>query len=599
MTLPNVPFHMEQGDRERPTTTRPVIYGKQNVISSGHCLTSLAGVRMLMSGGNAFDAAVAATFAAAVVEPAASFSLGSECVVIIHDAESARIRTLCGQGGASGAATPEFFRTKGFDRIPTGPGMNAPLSFTTPGMVGAILSLLANHGTKTLADVLAPAISYAGEGIANYEYMISRMGADDLSQFKRFPPGGSEIFFQSGERPRPGSVLIQSSLANVLRKLVAAEASAPGSRSGGIEAARSCFYHGEIADMIAAASDRVGGVLTKADLQRFSEEYEEAASTTYLGKTVLGQSFWSQAPVALQAINILESFDLREMGFNSPSYIHTICEALKLAFADREAFYGDPNFVDVPQKGLLDKDYGRERAKLVRIMTAAPELPEPGDPWRFSGERRGSIPQPRWPDSIENPAGTESGTTHISVVDQKGNVAAVTPSGGAFVKSVFFPELGFTLSTRSEMFNLEPGHPNCVAPGKRPRTTLVSFMVTSEGVPVMTAGCPGGDAQVQANLQLLLNVLLWRMSPQEAVEAPRFATMSVPNSFYPHTYLKGQLALEDGFPPATHDRLRSMGHKVVTVPTCGMGAVVTTRDPGTGVIATSADPRRACYAIGW
>ena len=193
----------------------------------------------------------------------------------------------------------------------------------------------------------------------------------------------------------------------------------------------------------------------------------------------------------------------------------------------------------------------------------------------------------------------EAGTTHISVVDQFGNFACATPSGGAFNKSVFFPQLGFALSTRSEMFNLVPGHPNCLEPGKRPRTTIINFMVSDNGAPIMTVGCPGGDAQAQANLQLLLNTILWGMNVQEAVEAPRFSTLSVPNSFYPHTYLQGQLALEHQVAEATANELARMGHKIVRVATCGMGGTVTRKKVGSSVLETSADPRRSCYALSW
>jgi gamma-glutamyltranspeptidase/glutathione hydrolase len=301
----------------------------------------------------------------------------------------------------------------------------------------------------------------------------------------------------------------------------------------------------------------------------------------------------------LQALNILENFDLRSLGYNSPEYIHIVTEALKLVFADREAFYGDPNFSSIPIDGLLSKEYAAQRAKRINPETACPGLPPFGDPWSYSKLEGYVSKQPVFVDDIEADLQYEAGTTHISVVDQFGNFACATPSGGAFNKSVFFPQLGFALSTRSEMFNLVPGHPNCLEPGKRPRTTIINFMVSDNGAPIMTVGCPGGDAQAQANLQLLLNTILWGMNVQEAVEAPRFSTLSVPNSFYPHTYLRGQLALEHEIAETTASELARMGHKIVRVATCGMGGTVTRKKAGSSVLETSADPRRSCYALSW
>ena len=596
----NTSYILEQGDFNRPATGRPVVYGTNGVISSGHYLTSMAGMRILLDGGNAFDALVASTFAAAVIEPTASYSLGAESTFMLFCAESGDIKALSGQGTAAAMATPEYFKSKGHYAIPTGPGWDAPLSFTVPGVVAACLSVLEKYGTKTVMDVITPSIEYAEGGIPNYEYMRDRLKAGtSISQFQRFPPGGLDIFFNNGSVPEPGSLLVQSSLGGILRKMVDAAAAVGDNRLKGIAAAHDCFYRGEIADLIGAASNRVGGILTKSDLENYQEQYSEPVWTTYLGYTVYGQSTWTQGPVCLQALNILEQLDLQRLGHNTPHYIHTVTEALKLAFADREAFYGDPDFVPVPVDGLLSKDYAAARVKLINPLEAAPGLPEYGDPWQYSSAKGSVAPQPTFSIGGSPDFQQESGTTHISVVDQAGNMACATPSGGAFDKSVFFSELGFAISTRSEMFNLTTGHPNCVAPGKRPRTTIINFMLAREDTPIMTIGCPGGDAQAQANLQLLLNTIMWGMNPQEAVESPRFSSLSVPNSFYPHNYLAGQLALEDAFQQSTLDALTNMGHHVTCVGTCGMGGTVTTRNPTTGVFATGADPRRSCYAIGW
>ncbi|MEI9412021.1 gamma-glutamyltransferase family protein [Mesorhizobium salmacidum] len=584
--------YSESGDQEGSVTVRPVIYGLNNVISTGHWLTSFAGARMLMQGGNAFDAAVAATFAAAVVEPTSSFSFGSECVCMLWDAKKREVRSLCGQGAAPKEATSGFFLKKGERSIPTGPGPKAPLSFTTPGMFGAALRMLRDYGTKSIQEVLQPAIEYASQGIAFYEYMVARLDDFGRDQLQSFTPAVAEIFYPGGERGKTGDLLKQPALARTLQSL--ANAANGLERLEGIGAARVQFYSGAIADEINAASKRLGGPLRKDDLEAFQEDYEQPVMGEFEGCTIQCQSFWSQAPVLIQALNILENFDLRKLQFNSPGYIHIVSEALKLALVDRDAYYGDPKLVEVPQSALLSKEYAKDRARLIDLSRAMAGLPAPGI---IDGFRAGTIASC---EASPKPAsGPETGTTHISVIDAVGNVVACTPSGGAFSKSVFLEELGFTLSTRSEMFNLDESHPNCVAPGKRPRTTLVSYILTSPTGDIMAFGCPGGDAQVQANLQLILNMLVWEMNAQTAVEARRFATNSVPNSFYPHTCSRGNLTLESGFPQETIATLKDMGHAVSHVSTCGMGATVTLMSKETGVRVTSSDPRRSCHAIGW
>ena len=601
MTISDSIHPSEVDAAARPATGRPVVYATQGVISSGHYLTSMAGMRMLVGGGNAFDAVVAAGFAAAVVEPIASYSLAAEGVFMLYNASGGELLALSGQGGAPARATVDFYRSQGLDTIPTGPGKLAHLSFTVPGIVDAYISLLDRFGTMTLGEVLAPAIQYAQDGIPNYEYMLRALeSAATMEQFELYPPGGSQIFYQNGSVPSPGSLLVQPGLSTTLKAMVAAEKAASGQRLEGIRAGRDAFYKGEIARSLVDSAKKVGGILEMEDLAAYHANFEEPVRTTFAGHEVRCQTTWSQAPALLQALSIVERFDLRAMGHNSPEYIHTVVEALKLVLADRQAHYGDPDFADIPVDGLLSKEYAATRAKLIDPERAAPELPPPGDPWRYSA---GGGAPPR----VSVPAGgseapdvaKHEGTTHIAVLDSEGNMVCATPSGGSFGKSVFFPELGCALSTRIEMFNLEEGHPNVLSPGKRPRTTLVNYMVLKAGVPIMTIGCPGGDHQTQANIQLILNTLLFGMDPQEAIEAPRFATDSVTNSFYPHVYYPGQLSMEEGFPAETEEALSALGHGVVRESVCGMGATIARRDPETGVLSAGADPRRASYAIGW
>ncbi|HXJ80489.1 MAG TPA: gamma-glutamyltransferase [Candidatus Methylomirabilis sp.] len=589
-------YEVEHHTADR-ATTRPVVAGAQGIVSAGHPLVSMAGMRMLLSGGNAFDAAVAAGFAAAVVEPTASYTLCGECVALVHDARRGETFAVSGQGTPPALATPDFFRSRGLDRIPTGPGPDAHLSFTVPGAVDAYLTVLETLGTKTLGETLAPAVHYAEHGFPMYEYMRRVLAiAETRSQFDLYPPGGTEVFYPGGRVPEVGELFVQPALAATLRRLVEADVTGRGHRKAGIHAARQRFYRGDIAATIGAFSERVGGLLRAADLAGYRARLEFPLRTSFAGREILGQSAWTQGPVLMQALGMLEAFDLREMGHNSARYIHVIAEALKLAFADRERYYGDSTAAEATIKELIAPAYARARAQLIRMDRAAPEAPVPGDPSRPGATGQAGGTPKRAGAGAEVPA---DGTTHIAAIDRDGNMVCLTPSGGVFRKSVFAPELGCTLSTRSEMFVLDEGHPNGLAPGKRPRTTLVSYLIAENGVPTMTIGCPGGDDQAQGDLQLILNVLIFGMNPQQAVEAPRFSTQTLVNSFYPRAYRPGQLNVEPGIPESTRAELRALGHIVTETGACGIGAVVTHRDPATGVLSAGADPRRPTYALAW
>ncbi|MCZ6875437.1 MAG: gamma-glutamyltransferase [bacterium] len=594
----------EQHDREhteiaQSATGRPVVHGTRGVISTGHYLTSMAGMRMLLSGGNAFDAAVACGFAAAVIEPTASYTLAAEGVGMLYHAATNTTLALSGQGVAPQNATVAFFHQHGLDKIPTGPGNQAHLSFTVPGVVDAYFRLLSDFGTKTVANVLEPAIDYAAHGFPMYAYMHRMLDMpESRQQFECYPPGGMEVFYPHGKIPAVDSLFQQSQLAKTLRLMANAEQASPGNRLAGIKAARNMFYEGEIAQRIVNFSQQLGGLLQLDDLAPYQATLEEPLSTTFAGYDILTQSTWTQAPVLLQALNMLEQIDLLALGHNSPAYIHTLTEVLKLALADRERYYGDPDFCTVPISALLAKTYAAERVQLITEQ-AYPELPEAGILNGHTAPPAVNLSQQGAADPSAHPMAAEEGTTHIAVIDGHGNMVCMTPSGGVFRKSAFIPELGFTLSTRSEMFFLDTSHPNGLQPGKRPRTTLVNYFVCRDGIPVMTFGCPGGDDQAQGNLQLILNVLVFGMNPQQAVEAPRFSTQSVTNSFYPRLYQPGQLNLEATLPESTAAALSSKGHRIVRVGACGIGAVITQRDPASGVLQASADPRRPTYAIGW
>ncbi|MGE3538446.1 MAG: gamma-glutamyltransferase family protein [Candidatus Tectimicrobiota bacterium] len=589
----------EHTEVARGATGRPVVRGTHGLVASGHYLTSMAGMRMLLSGGNAFDAAVAMGLAAAVIEPTASYSLATEGVGMLYHAATGTMQALSGQGVAPQAATVAAFRARGLTKIPTGPGDQAHLSFTVPGIVDGYLTLLETYGTKTLGETLAPAIDYATHGFPMYEYMHRILQIPDtLAQFQRYPAGGAAVFYPNGQVPPVGSLFVQTQLGQTLRLLAEAERATPGHRRAGLQAARRLFYEGEIARRIVAFSAQVGGLLQREDLQHYHARLEEPIRTTFAGYEICTQSTWTQAAVLLQALNMLEHVDLRALGHNSPAYIHTITEVIKLAFADRERYYGDPQYAAVPLAGLLSKAYAAARVKLVGTQ-AYPGLPEPGDPAR-PGASVAPAPLP-WATITPELAGmtSEEGTTHLAALDRDGNMVCITPSGGVFRKSAFVPDLGCTLSTRSEMFFLDDDHPNGLEPGKRPRTTLINYFLCRDGVPVMTFGCPGGDDQAQANLQMMLNVLVFGMDPQQAVEAPRFASQSGINSFYPRSYAPGRLNLEERIPETVAQQLRALGHQITRVGACGIGAIITQRHPETGALAAGADPRRPTYALGW
>jgi gamma-glutamyltranspeptidase/glutathione hydrolase len=444
-------------------------------------------------------------------------------------------------------------------------------------------------------------VHYAERGFPMYEYMHRLLAIpESRTQFDLYPPGGTVVFYPGGRVPEVGDLFVQPALARTLRRLVEADAQGRGHRIAGIGAARERFYRGDIAAAIGAFSERVGGLLRTPDLAGYRARLEPPLRMAFRGREILGQSAWTQGPVLMQVLGMLETLDPRAMGHNSARYIHVVTEALKLAFADRERYYGDSEGAGATIAELIAPAYARERAALIRMDRAASELPPPGDPRRRGGAEAGmGAVTGVGAGGAGAAAPAADGTTHIGAIDRDGNMVCLTPSGGVFRKSAFAPEIGCTLSTRSEMFVLEEDHPNALAPGKRPRTTLVSYLISEGGVPTMTVGCPGGDDQAQADLQLVLNVLVFGMNPQQAVEAPRFSTQTLVNSFYPRVYRPGQLNVEPGIPERTRAELRALGHTVTETGACGIGAVVTRRDPESGVLSAGADPRRPTYALAW
>jgi gamma-glutamyltranspeptidase / glutathione hydrolase len=576
--------------------TRPVVSGFHVLATAGTPLTTAAAIRVLNRGGNAIDAGVAAAVAAAVVEPTASYSLPTEVVGLIYDAKTQQIVALNGQGCAPKSATIDYFKARGKQLVPVGPGSDAPLSFTLPGTIDAWILAVERYGRLSLGEVLQPAVEYAEQGFPMYRYMSLLLKSPEIARQFEFFPQGTAYFRPNGRVPEPGERFVQKDLAQVLQTMVRAEERARGrGRSAGLQASREAFYSGEIAHTIVKFSEQVGGLLTLEDFASYHSKLEAPVKATYRGIDVYGHQTWSQSATLLQALNILEGFDLRSLGHNSPAYIHVLTEALKLAMADRERYYGDPDFVQVPLEALLSKDYAAERRTLIDLDKAAPELPPYGDPLATRAVG-GTMDLSAF---LGSAGGNAGGTTHLSVVDEEGNIFIATPSGGRLHSGVVVPGMGFTLSHRSEIFYLDPAHANALQPGKRPRTTLVCYFACKDGKPWLTLGCPGGDNQVQADLQLFLNVVEFGMDSQAAVEAPRFSSSSFPGSFYPHAYAPGQLNVEPGIPAHVRDALALKGHRIKAVPNAGLGAIVTLLDHATGTRAAGADPRRPTYAFGW
>jgi gamma-glutamyltranspeptidase / glutathione hydrolase len=576
--------------------TRPIVSGFHVLATAGTPLTTAGAIRVLNRGGNAIDAGVAAAVAAAVVEPTASYSLPTEVVGLIYDAKTQQIVALNGQGCAPKRATIDYFKARGKQLVPVGPGSDAPLSFTLPGTIDAWILAVERYGRLSLGEVLQPAIEYAEQGFPMYRYMSLLLKSPEIARQFEFFPQGAAYFRPDGRVPEPGERFVQKDLAQVLKTMVRAEERARGrGRSAGLQASREAFYSGEIAHTIVKFSEQVGGLLTLEDFASYHSKLEAPVKATYRDIDVYGHQTWSQSATLLQALNILEGFDLRSLGHNSPAYIHVLTEALKLAIADRERYYGDPDFVQVPLEALLFKDYAAERRTLIDLDKAAPELPPYGDPLATRAVG-GTMDLSAF---LGSAGGNAGGTTHLSVVDEEGNIFIATPSGGRLHSGVVVPGMGFTLSHRSEIFYLDPAHANALQPGKRPRTTLVCYFACKDGKPWLTLGCPGGDNQVQADLQLFLNVVEFGMDPQAAVEAPRFSSSSFPGSFYPHAYAPGQLNVEPGIPAHVCDALALKGHRIKAVPNAGLGAIVSLLDRATGTRAAGADPRRPTYAFGW
>ncbi|MDA1315053.1 MAG: gamma-glutamyltransferase family protein [Acidobacteria bacterium] len=581
--------------------TRPLIMGTRGVVVSGHHQASDAGLTMLKKGGNAADAGVATVFAQAVVE-FDRFGIGGEVPLLIYLADQKKVVAISGHGVAPRAATIEWFRSRNIDLVP----MDGFLPATVPAVVDSLILALDHYGTLSLAEVLAPAIDLAERGFAVHPEFKMHIEEQE-ARFRSEWTTSGKVFLPAGKVPEIGDLFVQSDLARTLKRLVEAEAAhKQEGRSEGLKAARDLFYEGEMAEEIVAfqknfkSRDANGfvsaGLLEVEDLANFHSRVEEPARTSYRGVDIYKAGFWTQGPVLLQALNILEGYDLKALGHNSPEYIHLLAEAMKLAFADREWYYADPDFVGVPRHGLLSKEYAAKRRDLIDLDHASMTL-RPGDPYPFEAQRTEHRPIP---ETIAFRPG-EKGTTGTRVADAEGNVFSATPSGGWFRHSPVIEGLGFVLGTRGQTFWLDEDKANKLEPGKRPLTTLTPSLALKDGKPFLAWGTPGGDVQDQVNLQFLINVIDFGMDIQEAIDAPCFQILDFPSSFYPRRFSSGGMLVENRIDSTVIEKLQAMGHRTNPAGDWSLGDTTALMvDRGRGMLFGAASPRRdKSYALAW
>jgi gamma-glutamyltranspeptidase / glutathione hydrolase len=566
---------------------RPDALGLRHAVAAGHPLAALAALQILEAGGNAVDAGVAAGVALGVVHPDI-VSFAGVAPIVLYDAARREVVTISGLGSWPRAASVDWFRTRCGGEIPVG-----VLRTVVPAAPDAWITALEHYGTLGFAEVAAPAIELARDGFPLGPFVAEIIG-EHVADYRRWPTSAA-IFLPGGRAPRVGERLIQTDLAWTLTYLADEDRAARRrGRAAGLHAARGAFYRGDVAEAIVRYHREEGGLLTREDLAEFRVGIEPPERATFQGHVVWTCGFWCQGPVLLQMLQILEGLDLRALGHNTPGYVHTVTEAMKLAFADREAYYGDPRHVKVPGDALLQAAYGAARRSLLDPARAWPEMPPPGDPVG------GQAVRPAWsgPRSAADAAGAGLDTSYVAVVDGAGNAFSATPSDVSTDTPVV-PGTGLAVSSRGSQSWLEPEHPSAVAPGKRPRLTPSPALVMGPDGSVMPCGTPGGDVQAQAMLQVLLNLVVFRHSPQSAVEAPRFATQSFPDSFWPHPYYPGRLSVEGRIAESTQTALAERGHRVTRWRDWEWraGGVCLARIDATGVRWAAADPRRDAYAL--
>jgi gamma-glutamyltranspeptidase/glutathione hydrolase len=597
-------------------TTRPEILGTFGVVTSTHWLATASGMAMLEKGGNAFDACAAAAFVLQVVEPHLVGPAG-DMPAVFYSAATKKVEVLCAQGPAPEAATIEAYKKLGLDLIP-GSGL---LSTVVPGAFGGWMTLLRDHGRLPLREVLEPAIGYFENGHPMLPRVSDTIGTlTDL--FTNEWPSSGAVYLPGGNVPKGKELFRNKAAAETYKRILTEAEAAGGSREKQIQAAYDSWYKGFVAEAMDAfcrtteAIDSSGrrhkGLLTADDMARWQPTYETPASVTYHGWEVFKIGPWGQGPVFLQTLKILEGFDIGAMGPTSAEFIHHVTEAMKLAFADREAYYGDPDFVKVPLATLLSDDYAAGRRKLIGDK-ASHEL-RPGMIAGFEKQVGKMLANIR----IAGQGGAKGGATvgeptlasmvassrrgdtvHIDVIDKWGNMIAATPSGGWLQSSPVIPELGFPLNSRAQAFWLDEGLPSSLAPRKRPRTTLTPTIAFENGEPRLAFGTPGGDQQEQWQLGMFLRRVHHGLNLQEAIDLPLFHTQHFPSTFYPREARPGHLTVEESVGEAALADLARRGHDLERAPAWTVGRLTAAETSRDGLLRAAATPRlMQAYAAG-
>jgi len=557
-----------------PFTTRPEIVGTFGVVASTHWIATAVGMGILERGGNAFDAAVATAFTLQVVEPHLC-GPGGDVPLILHAVTRGKTEVICGQGSMPALATIPHYKGLGLDLIP-GTGL---LPACVPGTFDSYMLLLRDYGTMRLADVLTPAIGYWLNGHPLVERASATI-ATVADNFREHWPTSAAVFLPGSQVPKPASLFRNSAAGNAYARILEEAKAGGGGREAEIERARKVWSQGFVAEAIDrfytrqeimdVSGRRNKGVLRGDDMAKWQATVEAPLTYDYGRYTVCKAGPWSQAPVVLQQLALLKGFALDGADPTSADFIHTAVEASKLAFADREAFYGDPEFVDVPMRTLLSDAYNADRRKLIDPARASLDQ-RPGKVDGYGGVvklrradavRLGVSASGAGEPTVGRVGQTSGDTVHFDIVDRDGNMISATPSGGWLQSSPVIPELGFPISTRGQMFWLEEGLPGSLAPGKRPRTTLTPTLAHRDGEPYMVWGSPGGDQQDQWITQLFLRHVHCDMNLQEAIDAPAWHSEHFPSSFWPRTARPGVLVLEGRVPDETVKELRRRGHEV-------------------------------------
>jgi len=582
-------------------TTRPTLHGTFGMASSTHWIASQSAMRALELGGNAFDAAVTAGFVLHVVEPHLN-GPGGEVPAIIATAHDPAPRVLAGQGPAPAGATIAHFTSLGIDLIPG----SGPLAAAVPGAVDAWLLLLRDHGTQSLEEVLEPAIGYAGGGHPIGE-RVSATVSSVQELFENDWPSSAELWLHEGAAPETGALFTNRTYARTLQRLVEEGRAAGPDREVQIDGARRAWSQGFVADAVEAFSrqpfrDSTGaahsGLITGGDMAAFSATWEQPTTLDWHGFSVAKTQPWGQGPALLQTMSILDALaDPAALDPSTAEGIHPIAEALKLAYADREAWYGDG--ADVPMTTMLSREYAADRSLLVgerasgEVRPGSPDGREPRIAAYLLDRRSTGLADATIGEPTVAPNGVTRGDTcHVDVVDRWGNMISATPSGGWLQSSPTIPELGFPLGSRMQMFWLEEGLASSLVPGRRPRTTLTPTMVHRDGEPVLACGSPGGDQQDQWQLLFLLRHLIGGQSLQEAIDAPMWNTTSFPGSFYPRNVEPAVLVAEDRIDEDVLATLAAKGHQIRLSGAWSLGRMcAVSRDPATGVLAAGANPR--------